>query len=75
MPKFEVAYVRQETIYTSYYITVEAESVEAASEKVMEYDVTEEESATIVEGKCLGIDDSHLERVVGVRELKEKGNA
>ena len=75
MAKYEVAYVRQETIYTSYYITVEADSVEAASEKVMNYDVTEEESATIVEGKCLGVDGSHLERVVGVLWLEEKDDA
>lgn len=75
MPKFEVAYVRQETLFTRYYITVEAESAEAACEKVREYDMTEEEAATIVEGQCIGIDDSHLERVEGARELEEKDDA
>jgi len=72
MAKFEVAYVRQETLLTRYYITVEAESAEAACEKVMEYEVTDEESATIVEGDCLGIDDSHLECVEGARKLEDE---
>ena len=75
MPKFEVAYVRQETLLTRYCITVEAESAEAARRKVLDYDTTDEEDATIVEGKCLGIDDSGLQSVEVARELEEKDDA
>lgn len=72
MPKFEVSYVRWEKIFTRYYITVEAESAAAARVKVLNYDTTDEEEATVVEGKCLGIDDSDLESVGEARELEEK---
>lgn len=72
MPKFEVKYVRREFLLTRYSITVEADSAEDARVRVMNYDTTEEEDATIVEGKCLGIDDSDLESVGEARELEEK---
>lgn len=75
MAKFEVAYVRSETMLTRYCITVEADCAEAARAKVMNYDTTDEEDATIVEGKCLGIYDSDLESVGAARELEEKDDA
>lgn len=75
MPKYEVEYVRREVLFTHYSITVEAESAEEARIKVLNYDTTDEEEATIVEGKCLGIDDSDLESVGEARKLEEKDDA
>ena len=75
MAKFEVTYVRREALLTRYYITVEADCAEAARRKVLDYDTTDEEDATIVEGKCLGIDDSGLQSVEVARKLEEKNDA
>ena len=77
MAKYEVPYVRREVLFTRYSITVEAESAEEARIKVLNYDTTDEEEATIVEEariKRLGIDDSDLESVGEARKLEEKGD-
>lgn len=58
-----------------YYFTVEAESAEAARRKALDYDTTYEKNVTIIDGKCLGVDDSDLERVGEARKLEEKDNA
>lgn len=66
---------RRETIFTRYYMTVEAESPEAAIEKVRNFDTTVEEEATLEEGKCLGMDDSELASVDFAELLKERAAA
>lgn len=75
MARYEVAMTRRETIFTRYYMTVEAESPEAAIEKVRNFDTTVEEEATLEEGKCLGMDDSELASVDFAELLKEKADA
>lgn len=72
MAKYEVAFTREETILTRYYITVEADSPEAAKQKVLNYDTTVEEETTIVEGKCLGMEDSMMSGVDWVTELERE---
>lgn len=75
MAQYEVAFVKRETIFTRYYMTVEAESAEAAMRKVEGYDTTPEEDETVVEGKALGMGEScHIEEVEWAHEL-EKENA
>ena len=75
MAKYEVAFVKRETIFTRYYMTVEADSAEAACRKVEGYDTTPEEDYTLEEGKCLGMDDSELDSVDFAELLREKEDA
>lgn len=75
MAKYEVGITRRETLLTRYYITVEADSAEAAKDKVRNYDTTVEEEATLEEGKCLGMDDSELDSVDFAELLREKADA
>ncbi len=72
MAKYEVAFTREETILTRYYITVEADSPDAAKQKVLQFDTTVEEEMTIVEGKCLGIEETMLSGVDWVTELERE---
>ncbi len=76
MAKYEVAFVKRETIFTRYYMTVEADSAEAACRKVEGYDTTPEEDYTLEEGKCLGMgEDCHIVEVEWAHELKEREDA
>ena len=75
MAKYEVAFVKRETIFTRYYMTVEADCAVAAMEKVRNFDTTVEEEATLEEGKCLGMDDSELDSVDFAELLKEREDA
>ena len=76
MAKYEVAFVRRETIFTRYYMTVEADSSEAAMRKVESFNTTPEEESTLEEGKCLGMgEDCHIVEVEWAHELKEKEDA
>lgn len=75
MARYEVAMTRRETMLVRYYMTVEAESPEAAKAKVRNFDTTVEEEATLEEGKCLGMDDSELASVDFAELLKEKADA
>ena len=70
MAKYEVAFTREETILTRYYITVEADTPDAAKLKVLTFDTTVEEEMTIVEGKCLGIEATMMSGVDWVQELE-----
>ena len=72
MAKYEVAFTREETILTRYYITVEADSEDAATQKVLQFDTTVEEEMTIVEGKCLGIEATMMSGVDWVTELERE---
>ena len=76
MAQYEVAFVKRETIFTRYYMTVEADSESAAMRKVEGYDTTPEEDWTLEEGKCLGMgEDCHIVEVEWAHELKEKIDA
>lgn len=75
MAKYEVGLARRESIIVRYYMTVEADSAEAAMAKVRNFDTTVEEEATLEEGKCLGMDDSELDSVDFAELLKEKEDA
>ena len=76
MALYEVAFVKRETIFTRYYIEVEAESAEAACRKVEGYDTTPEEDWTITEGKFLDMgEDCHIVEVEWAHELREKVDA
>ena len=75
MAKYEVAFVRRETIFTRYYMTVEADSSEAAMRKVESFNTTPEEESTLEEGKCLGMGDSHFDSVDWANIVKEKEDA
>lgn len=76
MPRFEVEFIREETSVERYSVEVEAESAEAAREKVrlhyMEGDetLTEEEERTETHEKCLGVEDSMVVQVWDAREIE-----
>jgi len=72
MAKYEVAFTREETILTRYYITVEADGADAAKQKVLAFDTTVDEEMTIVEGKCLGIEATMMSGVDWVTELEKE---
>ena len=75
MALYEVAFVRRETIFTRYYMTVEADSAEQACRRVESFDTTPEEESTLEEGKCLGMGDSYFDSVDYAMLVKEKVDA
>ena len=75
MAKYEVAFVKRETIFTRYYMTVEADSSEAAMRKVESFNTTPEEESTLEEGKCLGMGDSYFDSVDWANIVKEREDA
>lgn len=72
MALYEVGITRCEMLSVRYYLTVEAESAEAAKMKVFEGDLTDAEEATLEEGKCFGIQDSWLATVDFANPLAER---
>ena len=75
MARYEVEFIREETSVERYSVEVEAESAEAAREKVRlhylegERTLTEEEEATESHGKSLGIEDSEVTQVWDAKEI------
>ena len=75
MAKYEVAFVKRETIFTRYYMTVEADSSNEAMRKVESFNTTPDEESTLEEGKCLGMGDSHFEYVDWANIVREREDA
>lgn len=72
MALYEVGITRCEMLSTRYYLTVEAESAEAAMMKVSDGNLTDAEETTLEEGKCFGVEDSHLVSVDFANLLNER---
>ena len=76
MARYEVEFIREETSVERYSVEVEADSAEAAREKVRlhymegEGTLTEDEEHTETHGKCLGVEDSEVTQVWDAREVK-----
>lgn len=76
MARYEVEFIREETSVERYSVEVEADSAEAAREKVRlhymegESTLTKEEEYTETHAKCLGIEDSEVTQVWDAREVK-----
>ena len=77
MPRFEVEFIREETSVERYSVEVEAETAEAAQEKVRlhylegEPSLTAEEEHTETHEKCLGVEDSVVVQVWDAREIEQ----
>lgn len=69
MARFEVEFIREETSVERYSVLVEADSAEAAREKVRlhymegEETLTDEEENTETHEKCLVVEDSEVTQV------------